>query len=70
MDQREIRETFKHYDRNGDGRISLDEFSRLLDALDARMSDAEKRIGFEAIDADGNHAIDAEEFMAWWRDRG
>lgn len=69
MDKREIRETFKHYDRNGDGRISLDEFSRLLDALGAGMSDAEKRIGFETIDSDGNHAIDADEFALWWTDR-
>jgi hypothetical protein len=69
MHHRELRETFHHYDSNHDGRISLVEFSRLLQALGAGMSDEEVRIGFEALDTDGNHGIDFDEFVRWWNDR-
>lgn len=69
MKSRELKETFAHYDRNHDGTISLDEFSRLLDALGAHMSDDEKRMGFSVLDTDGNHGIDFDEFVAWWNDR-
>ena len=69
MDNRELRETFRHYDSNHDGTISLVEFSRLLNALGAGMSDEEVRIGFEALDTDGNHGIDFDEFVRWWNDR-
>jgi Ca2+-binding EF-hand superfamily protein len=69
MDKRELKETFHHYDRDKNGTISLDEFSRLLDALGAHMSDAEKQMGFSIIDSDGNHSIDFAEFVAWWNDR-
>jgi Ca2+-binding EF-hand superfamily protein len=69
MHHRELRETFHHYDSNHDGRISLVEFSRLLQALGAGMNDEEVRIGFEALDTDGNHGIDFDEFVRWWNDR-
>jgi Ca2+-binding EF-hand superfamily protein len=69
MHHRELRETFGHYDNNRDGNISLVEFSRLLQALGAGMSDEEVRIGFEALDTDGNHVIDFDEFVRWWNDR-
>lgn len=69
MDNRELRETFRHYDSNHDGTISLMEFSRLLSALGAFMSDEEVEIGFQALDTDGNHGIDFEEFARWWNDR-
>lgn len=69
MKHRELRETFHHYDSNHDGSISLAEFARLLDALGAGMHEDELRLGFEALDTDGNHSISFEEFVAWWDDR-
>ena len=66
MDKRELRETFDTYDANGDGTISLLEFSRLLEALGAGMSDEELRIGFAEIDTNHSGNIDFKEFAAWW----
>jgi len=68
MNKRDLRETFKQYDANGDGTISLLEFSRLLQALGAGMTDEELRIGFAEIDTDHSGSIDVEEFIAWWLD--
>jgi Ca2+-binding EF-hand superfamily protein len=69
MDTRELRETFRHSDSNHDGTISLTEFSCLLNALRAGMSDEELRMGFEVLDTDGNHGIDFDECVRWWNDR-
>jgi Ca2+-binding EF-hand superfamily protein len=69
MDIVELRENFDHFDTNSDGHLSLIEFSRLLDALGAHMSDEEKRLGFGAIDTDGNGGIEFKEFVNWWNER-
>jgi calmodulin len=69
MDMRQLREAFHHADSNHDGRVSLLEFSQLLQTLGAGMSDEELRIGFEALDTDGNGRIDFDEFARWWNDR-
>ena len=66
MDKRELRETFDAYDANGDGSISMIEFSRLLEALGAGMSDEEIGIGFAEIDTNHSGSIDFKEFVAWW----
>jgi Ca2+-binding EF-hand superfamily protein len=69
MDEAELRENFQHFDNDDNGKIDLAEFGRLLDAIGAEMSDADKRIGFDAIDTNGNKAIEFEEFAAWWNER-
>ncbi len=66
MHKRELRETFDAYDANSDGTISMIEFSRLLEALGAGMSDEEIRIGFAEIDTNHSGSIDFKEFVAWW----
>lgn len=65
----EIRETFSHFDRDGNGRIDRREFSQLLDALEADMSDDEIEQGLRELDADGNGTIEFDEFLAWWSDQ-
>ena len=62
----ELREAFDYNDRDGDGRIQLDEFSAMLDELEADMSDKEIEIGFKDIDTNDDGLIDFEEFVAWW----
>ena len=42
----ELRETFDYNDRDGDGRIQLDEFVEMLDELEAEMSGKEARSAF------------------------
>ena len=62
----ELREAFDYNDRDGDGRIQLDEFSAMLDELDAEMSRQEIEIGFKDIDTNDDGLIDFDEFVAWW----
>ena len=62
----ELRETFDYNDRDGDGRIQLDEFSAMLDELEAEMSDNDIEIGFKDIDTNDDGLIDFDEFVAWW----
>jgi calmodulin len=62
----ELREAFDYNDRDGDGRIQLDEFSDMLDELEAGMSGKEIEIGFKDIDTNDDGLIDFEEFVAWW----
>ncbi|MEZ4459409.1 MAG: EF-hand domain-containing protein [bacterium] len=65
-DHSELRETFDHFDEDGNGHIDRKEFTHLLDALGAEMSAEEAAIGFEIIDSDGNGSIEFSEFLSWW----
>lgn len=62
----ELRESFDYNDRDGDGRIQRDEFVEMLDELEAEMSAAEAKTGFEDIDTNDDGLIDFAEFCAWW----
>ena len=62
----EMRETFDYNDRDGDGRIQLDEFIEMLDELESDMSEREAKVGFRDIDTNDDGLIDFEEFIAWW----
>jgi calmodulin/calcium-binding protein CML/plastin-2 len=62
----ELREAFDYNDRDGDGRIQLDEFSAMLDELEAEMSKSEVEIGFKDIDTNDDGLIDFQEFVTWW----
>ena len=53
----ELREAFDYNDRDGDGRIQLDEFSAMLDEVE---------IGFKDIDTNDDGLVDFQEFVAWW----
>jgi Ca2+-binding EF-hand superfamily protein len=62
----ELRQSFDECDSNGDGWIVSSEFSKLLKALDADLSEDECLLAFEATDDDGDGSISFEEFMGWW----
>ncbi len=62
----ELREAFDYNDRDQDGRIQLDEFSAMLDELEANMSPSDIEIGFKDIDTNDDGLIDFDEFVAWW----
>jgi len=62
----EIRATFQHFDRDGNGTMDTDEFSALLTALGADPGPEELAAGLEALDSNRNGRIDFEEFAAWW----
>jgi Ca2+-binding EF-hand superfamily protein len=62
----ELREAFDYNDRDGDGRIQLDEFASMLDELEAEMSESDVEIGFKDIDTNDDGLIDFTEFVRWW----
>lgn len=62
----ELRETFDYNDRDADGRIQIDEFTAMLDELEADMSPKDIEIGFQDIDTNDDGLIDFGEFVAWW----
>jgi Ca2+-binding EF-hand superfamily protein len=62
----ELREAFDYNDRDGDGRIQVDEFAEMLDELEADMSPKDIEVGFQDIDTNDDGLIDFGEFVAWW----
>lgn len=69
-DMNELRESFAYNDGNNDGRIDFDEFCAMLDMLEAGMTRAECRVGFDEVDADNDGAIGFQEFAEWWTANG
>ncbi len=57
---------FETYDADGDGTISYDEFSKLLDAIGSDLSDADRKLGFLFIDEDDSGAVSLDELKKWW----
>ncbi len=66
MDHSALRARYDGYDRDGDGRIDISEFSALLDALGLGYEEAQIRSAFTELDADQNGEIDFAEFSEWW----
>jgi len=64
-----LREDFDYNDLNRDGRLTLGEFMRYMRTLDPELSSEECEVGFDAIDANHDGAIEFDEFLAWWTDR-
>jgi Ca2+-binding EF-hand superfamily protein len=65
-DIKELRREFALADRNHDDRINIVEFRRLLEGLQAGMSERDMEIGFREVDTDRDGLIDREEFIRWW----
>ena len=58
---------FEASDTNADGRVSFEEFDRLLTSVDSGLDDRQRRSEFSRIDADQNGLIDLPEFKRWWQ---
>jgi Ca2+-binding EF-hand superfamily protein len=61
-----LREDFDYNDLNRDGRLTLGEFIRFMEAADENITAEEAQIGFDEIDADRDGSISFDEFHAWW----
>lgn len=56
----ELRDKFKLLDLNGDGKISIEEFTAVLGE---GMCKTQIWLKFNSVDTDGNGTIDFEEFL-------
>lgn len=65
----ELKESFEYNDLDKDGKIEFDEFTSMLESLDAEVERSEARIGFREIDTDQDGAIELDEFISWWVER-
>ncbi|KAF9592405.1 hypothetical protein IFM89_014895 [Coptis chinensis] len=63
----EVEKIFKHYDANGDGKISKTELANVLRALgSSEPSGDELRLMMKEIDTDGDGFIDLKEFAEFF----
>jgi len=61
--QKELKEAFSIFDKNGDGGISNDELKIFLETLGQKPTDKEVSALMKEVDADGNGEIDFDEFL-------
>lgn len=59
---RELRDAFKVFDKDGNGSISKSELKHLMSNLGQRLSDEELDAMMGEVDTDGNGEIDFDEF--------
>lgn len=69
QEQQELKETFDHYDSDGNGVIDRNEFRALLKTLDPGFTEDDVLLGLKILDANDNGVIDWEEFADWWGGR-
>ena len=61
-----LSQAFAKYDTNGDGVISPDEFSKLLDDIGSDLSATDRELGFRFIDEDDSGSVSLAELKKWW----
>lgn len=61
-----LREVFDRHDLNGDGRLTLGEFIRLIWWLDGALTAEQCAAAFDRIDPHLRGAVDFEAFLSWW----
>ncbi|XP_057959223.1 calmodulin-like protein 11 [Malania oleifera] len=60
----EFREAFCLFDRDGDGRITVEELATVIRSLDQNPTDQELQEMITEVDADGNGTIEFTEFLS------
>ncbi|KAF9451587.1 calmodulin-A [Macrolepiota fuliginosa MF-IS2] len=58
----EIRETFKVFDKDGNGSINLEELKTVMKNLGVKVTDEECKMMMKEADEDGNGVVDFNEF--------
>jgi len=65
----ELRETFNHFDLDGNGRMDTKELANLLTSLGGDDAADGLDAAIAALDSDGNGTIEFDEFVEWWTER-
>ena len=65
----EIKEAFKHFDKDGDGAISIDELDNMMRNAGQYISQKELKQMMEETDENGDSSIDEKEFLKVMKDR-
>ena len=63
----EIKEAFKTFDKDKDGKITFKEFRNILKQFGENINDEEIDKIFKFIDADNNGLIDFDDFVENWK---
>ncbi|KAL3267783.1 hypothetical protein HHI36_006912 [Cryptolaemus montrouzieri] len=61
--QKELKEAFRLYDKEGNGYIPTSCLKEILRELDDQLTDRELQLMIEEIDTDGSGTVDFDEFM-------
>ncbi|CAB0003400.1 unnamed protein product [Nesidiocoris tenuis] len=61
--QKELREAFRLYDKEGNGYIPTSCLKEILHELDEQLTNEELEMIIEEIDSDGSGTVDFDEFM-------
>lgn len=65
----DVREAFEQTDKDGNGRIDLIEFRKLLETLGSSLDPAKAEQLFDIIDGDEDGLVAFPEFEAWYSER-
>ncbi|KAJ1913582.1 hypothetical protein IWQ60_009151 [Tieghemiomyces parasiticus] len=60
---KELKDSFALFDRNGDGKITLEELGEAMKAIGQDLSSADLKATMNKVDSDGDGQIDYNEFV-------
>lgn len=63
----EIKENFKFFDRDNNGEIDQEEFTKLLQVISPNSTAEQGAEGFAIVDENEDGHIDLDEFIDWWQ---
>ncbi len=63
----EIKENFAFFDRDNNGEIDLEEFTKLLKIISPNSTVDQAAAGFSIVDENNDGHIDFDEFIEWWQ---
>jgi Ca2+-binding EF-hand superfamily protein len=70
MQMEEVRELFDEIDEDGGGSLDKDELRELLEKLGLEVTDEKVDSVMLEMDADGEGAVELQEFLWWWKKAG
>lgn len=63
-----LRSKFEESDKEGDGKLSPEDFKRLTESVGMNLSRREREVAFLCMDREDKGAITFTDFTTWWSD--